>query len=116
VEIGGYDLIFKNEEPVTDLGKSYRANYNPTWDLIKICRRTWKEAVVQFDAEQGHFYVYKNMAEAIEWDKDVPSTDTTTMIYFIIGDEAFTAVVGSLDGDCVADLKHEYDLINKEPI
>jgi hypothetical protein len=99
MEIGGYDLIFEKGD-----------NFAP-WDLIQICRKTWTEAVVQFDPEPGHFFMYKDMSSATEWEKDVPTTNASDMIYFIIDRKEFTAVVGDLNGECVADLKNEYNLI-----
>jgi hypothetical protein len=103
MEIGGCDLIF--DKPESD----------PTWGLVSLCRKTWPEAVIQFDPEPGHFFVYRNMATAFVWDKDVPEDDFARegMIYFIVGSDTFTAVVESLGGDCVADLKATYKL--KEP-
>jgi hypothetical protein len=80
MEIGGYDLI-------------YTSILKLAWHvLVDICRTEWRELVVEFDPEPGHFYVYKDMNAANGWFTRAACVDEQ-MIYFIIEGNGFTAVV-----------------------
>jgi hypothetical protein len=97
MEIGGKDLVFNHP------GMVINSDY-----LITICRSVWNTLVVEFDPEPGHFYVYRDMNAAILWHKDVPD-GPAPMIYFIMEESMFTAVIDSEDEDT----KKVVEVINK---
>lgn len=102
MEIGGYDLIYDSEFPVQ------------SHHLIDACRTVWPTLVVEYDPEPGEFFVYRDMDSAVSWEvateTDDPDHKEGPMVYFILGDKDFTAV---MDDPAVGDEKLISEALDK---